>query len=78
MSDIQPAAPVKDSSPVTATRSPAAGACGCHRHFCWHQRHCRSNGVVRILRAPNPGTDIRSSVILCRECAAPTQRTRVA
>jgi hypothetical protein len=66
------------SNPVKATRTPASGACKCARHACWHQKTCRSNGVVRILRAPDPGSDSRTSVVLCRECAAPTRRNRVA
>jgi hypothetical protein len=62
--------------PVKATRTSASGACGCARRSCWHQRQCRSNGVVRILRAPDPKKETRSSVVLCRECAAPTRRQR--
>jgi hypothetical protein len=65
------------ASMVKATRTPASGPCGCSRHQCWHQRQCRSSGVVRILRAPDPVSERRSSVVLCRECAAPTQRQRV-
>ena len=63
---------------ITATRTPASGACKCARRACWHQKTCRSNGVIRILRAPDPGSETRSSVVLCRECAAPTRRNRVA
>jgi hypothetical protein len=65
------------TSTMKAIRTPASGPCGCKRHQCWHQRQCRSNGVVRILRAPDPVSEQRSSVVLCRECAAPTQRLRV-
>jgi hypothetical protein len=67
-----------DPPPVKAVRTPASGACKCARNSCWHQKTCRSNGVVRILRAPVPGKEDRSSVVLCRECAAPTRRNRVA
>jgi hypothetical protein len=67
-----------EPTPVKATRTPASGPCKCARNACWHQKTCRSNGVVRILRAPDPKTDARSSVVLCRECAAPTRRNRVA
>ena len=74
---IHPHPPAGHPSTVKATRTPASGPCGCHRHQCWHQRQCRSNGVVRILRAPDPVTERRSSVVLCRECAAPTMRLRV-
>jgi hypothetical protein len=66
------------SNPRKPIRRPASGPCGCARTSCWHQRGCRSNGVVRILRAPNPAKTFRPSVVLCRECAAPTQRNRVA
>jgi hypothetical protein len=62
---------------IKATRTAASGPCGCKRRSCWHQRDCRSHGVVRILRAPDPISELRSSVVLCRECAAPTQRQRV-
>ena len=78
VSDVPPFSSVGDSLSVKASRSPASGACGCARHSCWHQRQCRSSGVVRILRAPDPKKESRSSVVLCRECAAPTQRNRVA
>jgi len=76
MSMFPPEAPVPNPVPVKATRTPASGACGCARRLCWHQRQCRSKGVVRILRAPEPKKETRSSVVLCRECAAPTQRQR--
>jgi hypothetical protein len=76
MSMIPPERPVSEAAPVKATRTPASGPCGCARRMCWHQRQCRSSGVVRILRAPEPKKETRSSVVLCRECAAPTQRQR--
>jgi hypothetical protein len=76
MSMFPPEGPVPNPATVTATRTPASGACGCARRLCWHQRQCRSSGVVRILRAPDPKKETRSSVVLCRECAAPTQRQR--
>lgn len=78
MSDVLSKVSATDYSHIKAVRTPATGACGCHRHSCWHQRVCRSSGVVKILRAPHPETGDRSSVILCRECAAPTPRKRVA
>ena len=59
-------------------RRPASGPCACARNSCWHARGCRGNGVVRIIRAPDPTKTFRPSVVLCRECAAPTQRNRVA
>jgi hypothetical protein len=68
--------PEPTAKPVKATRTPASGACGCARRSCWHQRQCRSSGVVRILRAPEPKKETRSSVVLCRECAAPSRRQR--
>jgi hypothetical protein len=77
MSFVSNISPSVDSEPVRATRTPATGSCGCVRRSCWHQRQCRSSGVVRILRVPEPDTDIRTSVVLCRECAAPTRRQRV-
>jgi hypothetical protein len=61
-----------------ATRSPANGPCRCVRRTCWHTRDCRGNGIVRVLRVADPVGTPRTSVILCRECAAPTQRNRVA
>lgn len=66
------------TSPAKATRTPASGACRCARHSCWHARDCKSSGVVRILRAPKIDGGPTSSVVLCRECAAPTRRTSVA
>lgn len=67
------------SAPTSgATRTPATGACKCARRTCWHQRQCRSNGAVRIIRAGEANEGDRKSVVLCRECAAPTQRYRVA
>jgi hypothetical protein len=77
MIDEPTGAPVRMVTPITATRTAASGPCGCARRSCWHQRQCRSNGIVRILRAPDPISELRSSVVLCRECAAPTQRQRV-
>ena len=65
------------TAPV-AQRRPASGPCGCARRTCWHQRTCRSNGIVKILRAPAKDSGRQSSVVLCRECAAPTRRNRVA
>jgi hypothetical protein len=68
-----------DTSTVPkALRRPASGPCACSRNSCWHQRGCRGSGVVRIVRAPDPSKAFRPSVVLCRECAAPTQRNRVA
>lgn len=82
MSNIQPIRPLEGSSPVRtspvrASRTPASGVCGCVRRSCWHQRQCRSSGTVRVLRIAEADNDDRSSVVLCRECAAPTQRKRV-
>ena len=59
-------------------RVPASGPCGCSRRSCWHHSQCRSTGVVRVYRATGAERQSTPSVILCRECAAPTQRTRVA
>jgi hypothetical protein len=78
MSDSLPLNIAAVPEQVTPTRSAASGPCKCARHSCWHSRECRSNGVVRILRAPVPERETRSSVVLCRECAAPTRRNRVA
>ncbi|MGC2174087.1 MAG: hypothetical protein WA614_01345 [Acidimicrobiales bacterium] len=66
------------SSPPKTIRRPASGACGCSRNSCWHMRGCKGSGVVRVMRAPDPAKTFRPSVVLCRECAAPTQRNRVA
>ena len=78
MTTSSPIMPVSGPVRLPATRSPASGACGCARRMCWHSRQCRSNGVIRILRAPKPDSDVRTGVILCHECAAPTQRARIA
>lgn len=78
MSDLHLASVPEDTSTSLVTRRPASGPCGCARRTCWHRNHCRSSGVVRILRAPQANKDFRPSVILCRECAAPTRRNRVA
>ncbi|MGA2294785.1 MAG: hypothetical protein ABSG24_06120 [Acidimicrobiales bacterium] len=77
MSFVSNISPLGGPSPVKAIRTPASGSCGCARRNCWHQRQCRSSGYVRILRVPAPDTEVRTSVVLCRECAAPTQRKRV-
>jgi hypothetical protein len=69
----QPVAPTN-----IATRTPASGPCKCARNSCWHQRQCKSNGIVKILRAAKAEGEKRTSVVLCRECAAPTRRQRVA
>jgi hypothetical protein len=66
------------STPVKMVRRPASGPCACSRSTCWHARGCRGNGSVRIIRTPDPTKTFRPSVVLCRECAAPTQRNRVA
>jgi hypothetical protein len=63
---------------VQPVRSAASGPCRCSRHTCWHARDCRSSGVIRILRISASTGESSSSVVLCRECAAPTQRNRVA
>ncbi|HSN02972.1 MAG TPA: hypothetical protein VLS91_05770 [Acidimicrobiales bacterium] len=71
-------APTSRVPSVTALRTPASGACRCSRRSCWHQGACRASAVVRVLRAvDDPETDA-TSVTLCRECAAPTRRNRVA
>jgi hypothetical protein len=76
---VDPSEVLQESlEPAKATRTPASGACRCARRTCWHSRDCRSSGVVRILRVANPEGTPRTSVVLCRECAAPTQRKRVA
>ena len=59
-------------------RSPASGPCTCTRRACWHSRDCRGSGVVRILRAPAFEGAPRAAVVLCRECATPSRRNRVA
>lgn len=78
MSEDLPNTASRGSEPVNVSRMPASGACKCARRSCWHSRECRSSGVVRIVRAPVPEREARSSVVLCRECAAPTRRNRVA
>jgi hypothetical protein len=78
MTELLPNAPRPNPPTAIATRTPASGACKCSRTTCWHQRQCRSNGVVRILRVAKLNEDVGKSVVLCRECAAPTQRNRVA
>jgi hypothetical protein len=65
-------------SPVRAIRMPITGYCRCARHTCWHARECRSTAYVRIERAPKEEGAPSSSVVLCRECAAPTRRQSVA
>ena len=64
--------------PVKAIRMPVTGYCRCSRHTCWHVRDCRSTAYVRVERAPKQEGAPSTSVVLCRECAAPTRRTRVA
>ncbi|MFI5035378.1 MAG: hypothetical protein ACHQFZ_04150 [Acidimicrobiales bacterium] len=71
-------APGHETTPVTPIRRPASGPCKCTRRTCWHQHDCRASGVVRILRAVDPKKKTPSSVVLCRECAIPTRRNRVA
>ncbi len=66
------------TSAVTSLRTPASGACRCSRRTCWHQGSCRASAVVRVLRAVGSPEAEPSSVTLCRECAAPTRRNRVA
>lgn len=81
MSVYPSTAPVSDISPVPPTkavRTPAAGPCRCSRRTCWHAHDCRASGIVRILRAPKVEGGPSASVVLCRECAAPTRRQRVA
>jgi hypothetical protein len=78
MTELPPSSSTRKAFASIATRTPASGACKCARQTCWHQRQCRSNGVVRILRAAKANEEVRKSVVLCRECAAPTQRHRVA
>ena len=63
---------------AVSTRRPASGPCKCARNTCWHQHQCKSNGIVKILRAAKTEDEERTSVVLCRECAAPTRRQRVA
>lgn len=67
-----------ESSVSVMTRTPASGPCKCSRNTCWHQHQCKSNGSIRILRAAKSDEETRKSVVLCRECAAPTRRSRVA
>jgi hypothetical protein len=74
--------PLSSSVPSKVTnlrpaRLPASGPCKCSRHTCWHQQHCKSNGAVKVLRMADVEED-RKYVVLCRECAAPTRRVRVA
>lgn len=73
------AVPSSTTPAAPRSRVAASGPCGCARRSCWHSRGCKSNAVVRIFRAPDPEKSaIRPTVLLCRECAAPTQRNRVA
>jgi hypothetical protein len=58
-------------------RLTASGPCRCSRHSCWHARNCNSSGVVRVFRKTSASEKPNSSVVLCRECAAPSQRVRV-
>lgn len=67
-----------EPSTTVATRTAASGPCKCARNTCWHQHTCKSNGYIRILRAAKFEGETRTSVVLCRECAAPTGRKRVA
>ncbi len=60
------------------SRQPASGPCRCSRRTCWHHGACRASGVVRVYRAGNAPGEPPPAVVLCRECAAPSQRTRVA
>ncbi len=78
MGDLHEATAIHWAERAGRTRQPASGPCGCSRRSCWHHAHCRSSGVVRVYREPQPNREFPPSVILCRECAAPTQRTRVA
>lgn len=78
MSDLLAVARVSETPVVKPKRSAATGPCGCARHTCWHHRNCRNGGVVRITRDVKANATFAPSVILCRECAAPTQRTYVA
>ncbi|HEY1825095.1 MAG TPA: hypothetical protein VGG21_03945 [Acidimicrobiales bacterium] len=64
-------------SPVRSVRLPGAGPCKCSRKTCWHQQGCRSTGAVKILRMADIEEE-RKYVTLCRECAAPSRRQRVA
>jgi hypothetical protein len=63
---------------VRPARAAASGPCRCSRRSCWHSRQCKTSGVVRISRVKASSGESNSSVVLCRECAAPTQRNRVA
>ena len=77
ISELHPAS-ASGATPAKATRTPASGPCACARRTCWHVRQCRGTGVVRVLRAVNSNGSTSSSVVLCRECAASTQRNHVA
>lgn len=68
----------EETSVVRPVRAAASGPCRCSRHSCWHMRECRSRGSVRIIREPAVGGVSNGSIVLCRECAAPTQRKRIA
>lgn len=75
-----------DHSPMTSllapaalrSRQPASGPCRCSRRTCWHHGACRASGAVRVYRTANATGEPPPPVVLCRECAAPSQRTRVA
>jgi len=78
MESVQKAQLTSAITPVRPVRAAASGPCRCSRRSCWHSRQCNSNGVVRISRVAASSAESISSVVLCRECAAPTQRNRVA
>lgn len=67
-----------DTPAVRPVRSAASGPCRCSRRSCWHMRQCHSRGIVRIFRVNPSGGESNFSIVLCRECAAPTQRKRMA
>jgi hypothetical protein len=78
VSDLLTVVRLNDAPVVKPKRSSATGPCRCARHTCWHQRDCKNRGIVRINRDLKPNATFAPSVVLCRECAAPTQRTYVA
>jgi len=78
MDSVPKAQPAGAVPAARSVRAAASGPCRCNRKSCWHSRQCNSNGVVRISRVAATGGGVISSVVLCRECAAPTQRNRVA
>jgi hypothetical protein len=69
--------PFSESRKFDRLRSAGSGPCQCGRHTCGHAGDCHAGGVVRFSR--NSRSQFNTSVVLCRECAAPhTSQSRAA